>query len=120
VVNAGHPRPLIYRREACTIEEIVGDKGSEYPLGIVDGYQYGACEICLKPNESVLAFTDGVIEAMDVNGLQLETAGLYAAVQGKAYSPRALGEHVVRVVKQFTAGRAQHDDIALVGFGRTE
>ena len=120
VVNAGHPRPLIYRREARTIEEIIGDKGSEYPLGIVDGYQYGACEICLKPGESVLAFTDGVIEAMDVQGLQLETAGLYAAVQGKALSPRALGDHVVSVVKQFTAGRAQHDDIALVGFGRTE
>jgi hypothetical protein len=29
----------------------------------------------------------------------------------------ALGERVVHVVKQFAAGRSQHDDIALVGFG---
>ena len=39
--------------------------------------------------------------------------------KGEAYSPRALGERVVKVVKQFAAGRSQHDDIALVGFGRT-
>jgi hypothetical protein len=37
----------------------------------------------------------------------------------EAYSPRALGARVVQVVKQFAAGRSQHDDIALVGFGRT-
>jgi hypothetical protein len=39
-------------------------------------------------------------------------------VQGEAYSPRALGERVVQAVKQFSAGCSQHDDIALVGFGR--
>jgi len=120
LVNAGHPRPLIYHRATGSVEEVIGDREAEYPLGIVDGYEYGSCQICLKPGESVLAFTDGVIEAMDVQGLQLETAGLYAAVQGEAYSPRALGERVVSVVKQFTAGRSQHDDIALVGFGRTD
>ena len=56
---------------------------------------------------------------MDVQDLQLQTKGVYAAVQGEAYSPRELGEQVVKVVKQFAAGRSQYDDIALVGFGRT-
>jgi K+-sensing histidine kinase KdpD len=69
--------------------------------------------------DEVEAFTDGVTEAMDVNNVQLQTKGLHAAVQGNAYSPRALGERVVQVVKQFAAGRGQNDDIALVGFGRT-
>jgi len=36
-----------------------------------------------------------------------------------ACSPGALGERVVQAAKQFAAGRSQHDDIALVGFGRT-
>jgi hypothetical protein len=40
-------------------------------------------------------------------------------VQGEVYSPRALGERVVQAAKQFAAGRSQHDDMALVGFGRT-
>jgi hypothetical protein len=56
---------------------------------------------------------------MDINNIQLGTKGVYAAVQGEDYSPGALGDRVVTVVKQFAAGRSQHDDIALVGFGRT-
>jgi sigma-B regulation protein RsbU (phosphoserine phosphatase) len=72
----------------------------------------------LGPGDSILAFTDGVTEAMDGNNVELELKGVYAAVQGEAYSPRELGERVVQVVKQFAAGRSQHDDIALVSFGR--
>jgi hypothetical protein len=30
-----------------------------------------------------------------------------------------LGNQVVKVVKDFSTGRSQSDDIALVGFGRT-
>jgi serine phosphatase RsbU (regulator of sigma subunit) len=56
---------------------------------------------------------------MDVNNVQLQTKGVVAAVQGGEYSPRELGERVVQAVKQFAAGRSQHDDLALVGFGRT-
>ena len=56
---------------------------------------------------------------MDVNNVQLQTKGIRAAVQGEAYCPRASGERVVQAAKQFSAGRSQHDDIALVGFGRT-
>jgi sigma-B regulation protein RsbU (phosphoserine phosphatase) len=76
----------------------------------------------LEPGDCILAFTDGVTEAMDANNVQLQKRGVHAAVQAgrrEAYSPRALGERVVQAVKQFAAGRSQHDDIALVGFGRT-
>jgi hypothetical protein len=30
-----------------------------------------------------------------------------------------LGEQVIKVVKQFTAGQSQRDDITLTSFGRT-
>jgi serine phosphatase RsbU (regulator of sigma subunit) len=56
---------------------------------------------------------------MDVNDVQFETKRIYAAARGESYSPRTLVERVVKLVKEFTAGRSQHDDIALVGFGRT-
>ena len=89
------------------------------PLGVQGGFAYASCQVSLEPGDCILAFTDGVTEAMDVNNVQLQIKGVYAAVQGEAYSPRALGEQVVKVVKQFAAGRSQSDDIALVGFGRT-
>jgi len=89
------------------------------PLGVQGGFEYASCQVGLEPGDSILAFTDGVTEAMDVNNVQLQAKGVHAAVQGKAYSPRELGERVVQVVKRFATGRSQHDDLALVGFGRT-
>lgn len=119
LVNAGHPSPLIYHRAARTVGEATSLDMAGFPLGVRDGFEYASCHVSLGPGDCILAFTDGVTEAMDVNNVQLQTKGVHAAVRGEAYSPRALGERVVEVVKQFAAGRSQHDDIALVGFGRT-
>ena len=119
LVNAGHPSPLLYHRSTRTAGEAISNESAGLPLGVLEGFEYASYQIALAPGDTILAFTDGVTEAMDVKNVELKTKGLYAAVQGEAYSPRGLGEHVVKVVKQFAAGRSQHDDIALVGFGRT-
>jgi sigma-B regulation protein RsbU (phosphoserine phosphatase) len=100
------------------VEEAISTEATGLPLGIDDGFEYTSCQVSLKPGDCLLAFTDGVTEAMDVNNVQLQTQGICAAVQGAAWSPRGLGERVVKVVQEFAAGRSQHDDIALVGFGR--
>jgi sigma-B regulation protein RsbU (phosphoserine phosphatase) len=119
LVNAGHPSPLIYHCATRTVGEAISNEVAGLPLGVLDGFEYASCQIGLEPGDSILAFTDGVTEAMDINNVELKTKGLYASVQGEAYSPRALGERVVQAVTKFAAGRRQHDDIALVGFGRT-
>jgi serine phosphatase RsbU (regulator of sigma subunit) len=120
LVNAGHPSPLIYRRATRTVSEATSLDMTGWPLGVQDGFGYASCQVELAPGDSILAFTDGVTEAMDVNNVQLQRRGVYAAVQGETCSPRALGERVVQAAKQFAAGRSQHDDIALVGIGRTD
>ena len=119
LVNAGHPSPLIYHRSTRTLEEAISNDVAGLPLGVLDGFEYASCQVVLEPGDSILTFTDGVTEAMDVRGLQLETKGVVAALQGTDYTARTLGEQVVRVVKQFASGRSQSDDIAIVGFGRT-
>jgi serine phosphatase RsbU (regulator of sigma subunit) len=119
LVNAGHPPPLIYHRAARSVEEATGAAVAGLPLGVLDGFEYASCQIELEPGDSILAFTDGVTEATDIQDHQLQTKGLYASVHGRDLSIRELGEQVVTVVKQFAGGRSQHDDIALVGFGRT-
>jgi phosphoserine phosphatase RsbU/P len=119
LVNAGHPSPLIYRRATRTVEDATSNELTGLPIGVLDGLEYVSCEVSLAPGDCILAFTDGVIEAVNSNDIQLQTKGLYAALQGGAYSPQALGERVVEVVKQFAVGCNQNDDIALVTFGRT-
>jgi phosphoserine phosphatase RsbU/P len=118
LVNAGHPSPLLYHRATCSVDEAASNEVAGFPIGVQDGFEYASCQVGLQPGDCLLAFTDGVTEAMDVNNVQLQIKGIYAAVQGEAYSPRALAERVVQATKQFAAGRSQHDDIALVGFGR--
>jgi serine phosphatase RsbU (regulator of sigma subunit) len=119
LVNAGHPSPLLYHRATRSVDEATNKEMAGLPIGVLDGIAYASCQVSLGPGDCILAFTDGVTEAMDVNNVPLQTKGVYAAVQGEAYLPGALGERVVQTVKQFAAGRSQHDDIALVGFGRT-
>ena len=119
LVNAGHPSPLLYHRATRIVTEAISLDVTGLPLGVQGGFAYASCEVRLEPGDCILAFTDGVTEAMDVNNVQFQQRGVYAAVQGEAYSLRALGERVVEAVRQFADGRNQHDDIALVGFGRT-
>jgi serine phosphatase RsbU (regulator of sigma subunit) len=119
LVNAGHPPPLIYHRDTRNVEEAISSEVGGLPLGILNDFEYTSCRLALKPGDSILAFTDGVTEAMNAHNVQLQTKGILAAVRGADYGPRELGERVIKVVKEFTVGRSQHDDIALVGFGRT-
>jgi phosphoserine phosphatase RsbU/P len=120
LVNAGHPSPLLYHRATRSVEDAISNEVSGLPLGVLDDFEYASCQVTLESGDSILAFTDGVTEAMNLEDHQLETKGVCAAVQGEAYFPRALGERVIKVVKQFATGRGQHDDIAVVGFGRTD
>jgi phosphoserine phosphatase RsbU/P len=119
LVNAGHPSPLIYHRTTRAVGAVTSLDMTGLPLGVQDNFVYTSCQVELQPGDSILAFTDGITEAMDVNNAQFQAKGVYAAMQSGLYSPRALGERLVTAVKQFAAGHSQHDDIALVGFGRT-
>jgi phosphoserine phosphatase RsbU/P len=118
LVNAGHPPPLIYHRATRTVEEALSTEMAGLPLGVFEDSGYPSCQISLEPGDTILAFTDGVTDAMNVENLQLETKGVRAAMQGGTYSPRMLAQQVIKVVNQFANGLKQNDDIALVGFGR--
>jgi serine phosphatase RsbU (regulator of sigma subunit)/pSer/pThr/pTyr-binding forkhead associated (FHA) protein len=118
LVNAGHISPLLYRRATGELEEATPNDLSGLPLGVVDQYDYVKCQVQLQPGDCVLIFTDGVTEAMDVRNVQFQMRGITSALQGGPYPARAVGERIVRAVKQHASGRSQHDDITLVAFGR--
>jgi len=119
LVNAGHPPPLICHHAAGTVSEAISNDLVGLPLGVLDGFTYVSAQLTLAPGDNILAFTDGVTDAMDLHDLQLETEGVLAAVQSDVCSPCDLVNQVVQAIKQFSTGRSQHDDIALVGFGRS-
>jgi serine phosphatase RsbU (regulator of sigma subunit) len=119
MVNAGHPSPLVLRAATNTIEEATPKDDTGLPIGVFDGYEYTACQLRLEPGDSVIVFSDGVSEAMDIHDVQFSVKGIHGALAGGAPSLHDLGERLVRAVKQHAAGRSQNDDITLVCFGRT-
>jgi serine phosphatase RsbU (regulator of sigma subunit) len=117
VVNAGHLSPLIYRGATGTLEEAVSNEIAGLPIGVLDDQDYQSCQVQLAPGDSLLVFSDGVTDAMNVKNQPFHLKGIHSCLAGGKYTPRALGERLVRCVTQHAAGRSQHDDIALVCLG---
>jgi serine phosphatase RsbU (regulator of sigma subunit)/pSer/pThr/pTyr-binding forkhead associated (FHA) protein len=118
LVNAGHPSPVLYHRTGRTLEEATTNEVTGLPLGILDGHEYTSCEVALQPGDCLVAFSDGLTEAMDVNNTQLQLKGIFSALQGTDLSARGVGERLLKTVTQHAAGQSQHDDLTLVSFGR--
>jgi serine phosphatase RsbU (regulator of sigma subunit) len=118
VVNAGHPSPLVIRKGAAEPEEATSTKVIGLPLGVLEGYPYESAQVQLEPGDCMLMFSDGVTEAMDKQNRLINLRAVQNAVQEGVRGPKPLGERIIKIVKQHSAGRSQHDDITLVCFGR--
>jgi len=91
LVNAGHPSPLLYHRATRTAEEAIGNEAAGLPIGVLDGFEYASRQVSLEPGDCILAFTDGVTEAMDANDVQLQTKGCTPPCGAKPILPSARG-----------------------------
>jgi len=123
VVNAGHMPPLVYRPGAARLEDGITSEATGLPLGVVDNFPYSAHSFEIKPGDSLVLFTDGVTDALSTQNAAFQMKGIHQSVQdckGPGVTPMDLGERIVKAVKQHSIGRAQHDDIAMVCFGRTQ
>ena len=118
VVNAGHPCPLIRRRDG-RLEEF-GRPASGLPLGIMPEYAYECAETVLEPGETVVLYTDGVTDAMDANGERLGEAQLRDSLLCARRGAAAAGNEVVHAIQRHVAERPQFDDITLVCLARND
>jgi serine phosphatase RsbU (regulator of sigma subunit) len=116
MVNAGHPPPLI-RRRGRRLEEISSDV-SGLPLGIVPGIPYQTAETGLEPGETMILYTDGVTDAMNVANDRFGENRLRQALLESAAGATAAGEAIVRAVQRHVADQPQFDDITLVCVAR--
>ncbi|MGC8639011.1 MAG: SpoIIE family protein phosphatase [Isosphaeraceae bacterium] len=116
VANAGHP-PALLRRAGGQIEEIIC-AGAGPPLGVVRDAAYEPTRLMLEPGDTVLLYSDGVVDAHDrkngLFGLDRLRRELAEAPAGVA----SVGETILAAVRDHSAGRSQFDDITLVCFGR--
>lgn len=111
-VNAGHNPPLLWQSEGGW--RWMTEK-SGLPLGLFDGFPYEAYAVECGIGDQLLLYTDGVTEAMNVEGELFGESRLEELVQANyLLHPRRLVEIVRRAVAEHAAGAEQSDDITIL------
>jgi PAS domain S-box-containing protein len=115
--NAGHDLPYLHRNGDA--EEL---RARGMPLGLMPGMGYEEKETILQAGESVLFYSDGLVEAHDPNGEMFGFPRLRTLVA--EYDGEEEGSLVDLLMKElysFTGeGWEQEDDITLVTLERSE
>lgn len=125
LVNAGHINPIRVRHDAQDVAEVITNKESGLPLGLVPGFPYEAKIIPVQLGDTFMVFTDGVTDAESPDGSRFNPEGITKSLyRDSALSPDVrphdVGDRVIRAVQRHAAGQPQSDDIAMVCFGRTD
>lgn len=121
LVNAGHVPPIIRRARTKTLEDVAAGDLNGLPLGVMDGFEYVACEAELEPGDCVFLCSDGILDATNRNEEQFGVERLRAALTSGPDSPVELGQRVLGAVQQHATGTAdQFDDMTMVTFGRLQ
>jgi serine phosphatase RsbU (regulator of sigma subunit)/predicted ester cyclase len=108
--NAGHDPPHV-RRSDDNAEEL---RARGMPLGLMPGMGYEEEVASLREGESVLFYSDGLVEAHDPEGQMFGFPRLRALV-AKHGEERSLGEYLLEELYSFVGeGWEQEDDITLL------
>jgi sigma-B regulation protein RsbU (phosphoserine phosphatase) len=93
LVNAGHPAPLL-RSKRGHVKQL-GTNISGLPLGVQPGSEYRQAQVPIEAGESVVLYTDGVIEAMNSANEIYGTQRLMAFLKKAPAQAGPLGDAIV-------------------------
>jgi serine phosphatase RsbU (regulator of sigma subunit)/anti-sigma regulatory factor (Ser/Thr protein kinase) len=112
--NAGHNLPYVR-----TADGVVELRATGMPLGLLPGMDYPEHEAVLAPGESVLLYSDGLVEAHDRAGDMFGFPRLRELMATELPSSELL-DHLLDELHGFVGrGWDQEDDITLVALQRT-
>ena len=84
-------------------------------VGLLPFAVYETVSLILEPGDLLIAYTDGISEAMTVEDEEWgETRMLEAVPRRPSASAAEVLEQVFRAADDFTAGAEQHDDMTLL------
>jgi sigma-B regulation protein RsbU (phosphoserine phosphatase) len=115
--NAGHPAPLILRRDGSV--EWLGPGGPV--LGAVPGATFLDGRTTLNPGDTLLSCSDGILECRNARGEEFGVERLVDATRSAVGPADAMLFSVLGATQDFAAGERRPDDLALMvvrRFGR--
>jgi sigma-B regulation protein RsbU (phosphoserine phosphatase) len=114
-VNAGHNPPYILRGGQIIPLEATGTV-----VGLLADAEYAQATIPMRPGDVLLAFTDGISEAMNHEDEEWGEDRMIATAQqllnqpGCTHSAQQLLDCILTAADKFTSGAPQHDDMTLL------
>jgi serine phosphatase RsbU (regulator of sigma subunit)/anti-sigma regulatory factor (Ser/Thr protein kinase) len=112
--NAGHNLPA-----KCTVDAVVELRATGMPLGLLPGMTYDEYEGTLELGESILIYSDGLVEAHNPQGEMFGFPRLRTMACGLG-SGAELIEHLRGALADFTGpGWEQEDDVTFVTLERS-
>lgn len=108
--NAGHPAPLLLRAEGQREELETGGP----VLGAVAGAPFTSGQAWLAPGDTLIGYSDGVVECRNRNNQDFEAERLAAAADAASRSASAILFSVLGATQDFAAAQPRADDIALL------
>lgn len=116
-VNAGHNPPLLLHASGVITRLTCG--GSV--LGLLPGLTFDQETLPFVPGDQLIAYTDGINESINPQGVEWEEAGLLAALSTQADQTAATTiTNIRKALELFTAGTPQPDDMTLVVLRRVQ
>ena len=110
-VNAGHNPPTVIRQDHSVVRL---ERGGP-PVGMFPNWTYEEGAVQLDPGDLVLAYTDGVTEAVNPAGEEWGEEGLLrAAAEHDAQSAGEMVEGIFRSMDEFSLGHQTDDATVLV------
>jgi serine phosphatase RsbU (regulator of sigma subunit) len=83
-------------------------------------WEYHSSELAIEPGTTLVFFTDGISEAMDVEDRLYGLERIEEQVGKPEGSPEAIGRRILADVERHTAGQVRSDDMCLVCVGRSD
>ena len=109
-LNAGHNPAYVIRKDG--IDQL---KASSFPVGMFDTANYQEACTWMEPGDMLLAYSDGLTEAMNVHGDEFGEERVEQMLPGlRELDPAAIGRHILREVDRFCGDARPNDDMSLV------
>ena len=110
-INAGHVPPFV-RTASGQVYPLTSES---FPLGMFDFAEFHCSKVQLAPGDTVLIYTDGFTEAANPEGEFFGENRLRDLLkQEQSGNPEQLLAKIQAVVREFTRGASQSDDMTLL------